>query len=150
MTEFKQKRKRRTKKEMDLVRSTESIGLGDTVEKVLEATGIAKVAKWILGEDCGCDKRKEALNKLFTYKRKIECLQEGEYLFLKDFFAFNKSRLKPTEQSSLLRIYNRVFNQRQEPSSCSDCWKRILNDLQKIVNEYEQEHQNVSGTQEGA
>lgn len=150
MTEFKQKRKRRTKKEMELVRSTESVGLGDTVEKVLEATGIAKVAKWILGEDCGCDKRKEALNKLFTYKRKIECLQEHEYLFLKDFFTFNKSRLKPTEQSTLLRIYNRVFNQRQEPSSCADCWKRILNDLQKIVNEYEQEHQNISGTQEGA
>jgi hypothetical protein len=147
MTEFKQKRKRRTKKEMELVRSTtESVGLGDTVEKVLEATGIAKVAKWILGEDCGCDERKEALNKLFTYRRKIECLQEHEYLFLKDFFTFNKSRLKPTEQSSLLRIYNRVFNQRQEPSGCPDCWKRILNDLQKIVNQYEQEHQDVSGT----
>ena len=26
-------------------------GLGDTVENILEATGIAKVAKWVLGED---------------------------------------------------------------------------------------------------
>jgi len=151
MTEFKVKRKRRTKKEMELVKSTsESQGLGDTVEKVLEKTGIAKVAKWILGEDCGCEERKEKLNNLFRYRRKVNCLLEDEYLFLKDFFAFNKSRLKPTEQSTLLRIYNRVFNQRQEPSSCADCWKRILNDLQKIVNQYEQEHQNVSGTQEGA
>ena len=39
-------------------------GLGDTIEQVLEVTKIAKVAKWILGEDCGCEERKEKLNKL--------------------------------------------------------------------------------------
>ncbi len=41
-------RKRRTKAE---ILAAESKGLGDTVEKVLEATGVAKVAKWLLGED---------------------------------------------------------------------------------------------------
>ena len=35
-----------------------AIGLGDTVEQVLEKTGIAKIAKFILGEDCKCDERK--------------------------------------------------------------------------------------------
>ena len=44
-----------------------SKGLGDTVEKVFKATGIDKVAKWILGEDCGCEERKEKLNKMFPY-----------------------------------------------------------------------------------
>ena len=41
---------------------TKSKGLGDSVEKILKATGIDKVAKKVLGDDCGCDKRKEALN----------------------------------------------------------------------------------------
>ena len=44
-----------------------SKGLGDTIEKVTEATGIKKVVKWLAGEDCGCDARKEKLNKLFKY-----------------------------------------------------------------------------------
>ena len=36
-------------------KTTKSRGLGDTLEKVFQKTGIDKVAKWVLGEDCGCD-----------------------------------------------------------------------------------------------
>mgnify|MGYP003142797974 CR=1 FL=1 len=39
-------------------------GLGDKVEKVFKKTGIDKIAKWALGEDCGCDERKENLNNI--------------------------------------------------------------------------------------
>ena len=46
----------------------QSEGLGDTVEKVFKATGIDKVAKFILGEDCGCEERKAKLTEL-----KSEC-----------------------------------------------------------------------------
>ncbi len=59
-------------------------GLGDTVEQILEATGVAKVAKWILGEDCGCEERKQKLNELWRYK-KPECLTEDEYNFLDNY-----------------------------------------------------------------
>lgn len=48
----------------------ESEGLGDSIEKFTKATGIEKAVKIILGEDCGCDKRKEALNKMFPYRNK--------------------------------------------------------------------------------
>lgn len=45
-----------------------SQGLGDSIEKFTEATGIKagvdKLAEAI-GFDCGCEKRKEVLNKLF-------------------------------------------------------------------------------------
>ena len=44
-------------------------GLGDTVEAITKATGIKKVVKKFVGNDCGCKKRKEALNKAFPYKR---------------------------------------------------------------------------------
>ena len=75
-------RKRRTKAE---ILAAQSEGLGDTVEKVLEVTGVAKVAKWLLGEDCKCDERKEKLNEWFSY-RKPECLLEHEHEFLSEWF----------------------------------------------------------------
>lgn len=130
-------RKRRTKAE---ILAAKSEGLGDTVEKVLEVTGIAKVAKWLLGEDCGCEERKEKLNKLFPYK-KPKCLTEDEYNFLITFYDERSSRLKPTEQASILRIYNRVFGIRQEPTRCADCWRRILSELEKVIQTYEQDEQ---------
>ena len=49
-----------------------SKGLGDTIEKITKTTGIKKVVDTvskITGKDCGCKKRKEALNKKFSYKK---------------------------------------------------------------------------------
>ena len=49
-----------------------SQGLGDTIEKVTTATGIKRMVKKfssVTGKDCGCGKRKEALNKAFPYKK---------------------------------------------------------------------------------
>lgn len=45
-----------------------SKGLGDSVEKFTKATGIKKLVNSIT-DDCGCNKRKEALNKAFPYKK---------------------------------------------------------------------------------
>ena len=46
-----------------------SKGLGDTIEKITKATGIKKVVNKVAGEDCGCNKRREKLNKIFSYKK---------------------------------------------------------------------------------
>ena len=46
-----------------------SKGLGDTIEKITKATGIQKIVKKTIGNDCGCDERKEKLNKKFPYKK---------------------------------------------------------------------------------
>ena len=45
-----------------------SKGLGDTIEKITKATGIKKVVEKI-NPNCGCNKRKENLNKMFPYKK---------------------------------------------------------------------------------
>ena len=46
-----------------------SKGLGDSIEKLTEATGIKKAVNKITGDkDCGCNKRKEYLNKIIPYK----------------------------------------------------------------------------------
>ena len=46
-------------------------GLGDTVEKIMKATGIKKVVdvttKAVGVKDCGCDKRRDSLNRIFPY-----------------------------------------------------------------------------------
>jgi len=47
-----------------------SKGLGDTIEKITKATGIKKVVEKvseITGKDCGCNERKDTLNRLFPY-----------------------------------------------------------------------------------
>ena len=44
-------------------------GLGDTIEKFTKLTGIHSLVEIISdGEDCGCNKRKNWLNKQFPYK----------------------------------------------------------------------------------
>lgn len=126
-----EKRKRRTKAEIEA-----SKGLGDTVEKVLKATGVAKVVKFIAGEDCGCDKRKEYLNNMFPYY-KPNCLTEAEYTYLDTFFKEHRNELRPTQQTALLPIYSRVFNVRQEPTSCASCWIDMINKLKKVYLTYE-------------
>lgn len=113
-------------------------GVGDTIEQITTATGIKAIVKFLeekLDFDCGCDKRKEILNKLFPYK--VECLIEDEYNYLKEF-NFNSAYLNPDNQKKLLAIYNRVFNQNRQMTSCSSCWIKILDELKKVYNEYNQ------------
>ncbi len=40
------------------------MGLGDLIEKITTYTGIKWLTKKIFGEDCGCDERKDKLNKI--------------------------------------------------------------------------------------
>jgi hypothetical protein len=53
--------------------STPSQGLGDTIAKVTHFLGIdtlaQKVAEAVGEEDCGCNKRREALNNLVPYTK---------------------------------------------------------------------------------
>ena len=52
------------------MKKNKSKGLGDTIEKITKITGIKKVVdkvSKVTGKDCGCNKRKETLNKLFPY-----------------------------------------------------------------------------------
>lgn len=119
-----------------------SKGLGDTVEKVLEATGVAKVVKFIAGDDCGCDARKEKLNEWFPY-RKAQCLTEEEYNYLTDYFSQTRNEINVSQQQELLKIYNRVFNMNRKPTSCSSCFRELHSDLAKVYNTYKEENANT-------
>jgi len=111
-------------------------GLGDTIENVLQATGIDKVAKFILGEDCGCDERKAKLNELFSYAKKPLCLIENEYEVLTNLLPLVKHKMTPLEQMALLKIYNRVFQAKNQMTSCGSCLRDMINSLNKVYDTY--------------
>jgi len=115
-----------------------SKGLGDTIAKITKATGIDKVAKFVLGEDCGCDERKEKLNKLFPYAKPL-CLTEDEFNTLDAYFKQNTNTLTSDEQTSLIAINNRVLNQKLTFSTCSSCLRDLVSKLRVIYNEYSPE-----------
>ena len=123
------------KKNFDAEQETKSKGLGDDIEKITEATGIKKLVKFIAGEDCGCDERKDKLNKIFRHN-KLECLNEEEYDYLIEFFAKNKNVLNNQEIKKLYEISNRVFNKKNKPSSCSSCIRTTVLRLKKLVDAY--------------
>lgn len=115
-----------------------SLGLGDTIAKVTKATGIDKLVKFIAGEDCGCEQRKEKLNKLFRYKQPL-CLTENEFNYLTEFQKVNNQTLSKQEGDEIATIWNRVFQSRKfyRPCTCNPkAWQDMINDLLIIYKEY--------------
>ena len=120
-----------------------STGLGDSIEKITTATGIKQATKWLfdkLGKDCGCDARKEKLNKIFPYKE-INCLNEDEYIYLKGFFGTNKPAVNIVDQKELVKIHNRIFNTKLQTSSCGSCVRDLISTMTKLYSEYEYERE---------
>tara|TARA_R100001463_G_scaffold11755_3_gene32779 strand:- start:2428 stop:2586 length:159 start_codon:yes stop_codon:yes gene_type:complete len=50
-------------------RTRTSRGLGDSVAKFTKATGIKKVVDKVTKGDCGCNKRRDTLNRMFPYQK---------------------------------------------------------------------------------
>lgn len=119
------------KAEFEKAQEGKSKGLGDTIAKITKATGIEAVVKAVAGDDCGCDERKETLNKMFNYTN-VECLTEEEYNRLDKFFKTNTSTIDYLTQKSLLKIHNRVFSKNRVTSNCSSCVRRMVTDLRNV------------------
>lgn len=87
----------------DLKRQSEGVqsrGLGDTVKRITDATGItqlAKLYKSITGNDCGCTGRQQKWNEWFRYKQFVEVA------------ITTAPREKPTLQSTIASLVaNRI------------------------------------------
>lgn len=118
-----------------MARPKKVTGLGDVIENVTKATGIKKVVdkvSQVLDIDCGCDERKELLNKLFPIGRKVKyCLNEEDTKYLEAFLKNTPSMLYPIQQRELSQIYKRVFDINID-TSCSDCWRQYIKDLRTV------------------
>lgn len=124
----------------------QSKGLGDTIAKITEATGIDKLVKFIAGEDCGCEERKEKLNKLFPYV-KPNCLTEEEFKTLDEFFSLNTQQVTNVQQRDLVKVSNRVFNRQDQQTSCSSCLRDLVGKLKVIHAEYTPEQTEETTTE---
>ena len=124
------------KKKFDAANENKSEGLGDTIEKITEATGIKKAVKFLAGEDCGCDERKKILNDMFRYNKPL-CLNEEEYNFLTDVFTTKGSIISASRVVRCINIFNRIFNAKQKATSCSSCFvANVYNPLKKVYEAY--------------
>lgn len=117
-----------------MARGRKPKGFGDTIEKITEATGIKAVVETIsevTGIDCGCEARKEALNKLFPYK-KPECITDEDNKYLSELFKGSLSQLSIKQQTRITEIYFNVFKVKIQPSNCGSCWRDRINELKKV------------------
>ena len=116
-----------------------SIGVGDIVEKVTEATGIKKATKKVfdkLGKDCGCDKRKEKLNKLKFKFKPVRCFTEDQYNAWGEFYKRNPPEVTYQEQTQLIiPIYAQLFARQLKPMSC--CIEPYIQDINRVYEQYQ-------------
>ncbi len=109
-------------------------GFGDTVEKVLENTGIKNIVEKFTdatGIDCGCAARREWINGLFP-NRKMNDLSREDYAYLTDVFTLNLSTLTREQNAKITEIYNNVFNTKQKASGCTPCAKTRVRELKRV------------------
>lgn len=133
MAEKKKTKKRITKKKVNE-------GIGDKVEKVLKKTGVDKMAKFLMGEDCGCEERKQKLNEMFARFTEPECLQEDEYKWLQDWYSEERNIMKQSQQDAFIKIYKRVFRIRGKVSThCPSCMRDYLGKMKKLFDTYQDE-----------
>jgi hypothetical protein len=111
-----------------------SRGLGDTVEKIIHATGLQI---FVEGKDCGCEQRKEKLNQLFPYRFKARCLTELEYNTWKEFKETRTLTISKEQVNYVCELYASVFN-RQIWKPCSSCSpKPLISMIDKLDKVYE-------------
>ena len=116
-------------------------GLGDTIEKVTEATGIKTVVEAVAkvtGKDCGCNKRKEFFNKKFPYINTEEkCMNEEQIEFYEriknDYLSQNRSsvNIKGEDAEGIISLYNAIF--RTNLKGCTSCQMNVYTDkIEKV------------------
>jgi len=123
-----------------------SKGLGDTVEKVLSSKPLKAITQAVKGfifdnpEDCGCDERKESLNKTFRFNN-IKWLNKVEYNWLTEYDSrADKSKLLDKDTTAIFTMWNRVFDRglRADQKWCT-CNPKVyvssLRDLYKMHKE---------------
>lgn len=115
--------------------SNQPKGLGDTIAKITEATGIKKLVKFIAGEDCGCDERQELLNKKFKYG-KVNCINEDDFNYATDFFKGSPNKVTNTQQLRMNQIHNSIFGTNKSTSSCVSCVVKTIENIKKYLQVY--------------
>lgn len=105
-----------------MARPKKSKGLGDTVEKIIKATGLDV---FVNGKDCGCEERKAYLNNLLPYRTKARCLTEKEYNQWSEFKEVRTITISAIQVDFVCELYSKVFN-RPLWKPCATCSPKPL------------------------
>lgn len=121
-------------------RSKKSKGLGDTIEKATKATGVKKAVEKVFGKDCGCEERKEKLNKLFPYYNKEKACMNEEQIkyyegFKEQYLTKNSNTIPHEKMKEFIDLYNTIFQ--TNVKECLGCnaktyYERIEKVYQKL------------------
>lgn len=117
-----------------MARGRKPKGLGDTIEQITTATGIKAVVDKIsevTGINCGCEERKELLNKIWTY-RQPNCLSVESIEWLSTFLPNMPDQLTIKQQEKLKVIYKETFNIDFRSTSCGSCWRDMIREIEKV------------------
>jgi len=110
--------------------SKKSKGLGDTIEKITEATGIKEIVEAIT-DDCGCQERKEWLNKRFPYATTMNAHQKKVYEDIIKPEA-DKGVLTAVTQKAVNEMYRDLYKFKARFTRCGSCLKERLVKLQQV------------------
>ena len=133
-----------------MTRKTPIQGLGDKIENITEATGIKKAVELFTeatGIDCGCDKRKQILNKLFP-SNQPKCFNQVQF----DKWSEVRERVKSTkqlndeDQNTTIELLKDILNMSISNQSCRNCnpslWIKYIDMLNKVYDTYDTTNQN--------
>lgn len=111
-----------------------SKGLGDSIEKVTEWTGLKKLVKSIFGDNCGCEERKQKLNQMFpNFKNLRQFTPDEKKIFESILPEMEKRNIVTAENKTILtKLYEDIFNMKPQWSSCGSCNVKVIDNLKKI------------------
>jgi hypothetical protein len=127
--------------EIHALKNSRSEGLGDTVEKIFEKTGVKKAVEWLAnGKDCGCAKRKAYLNEKYRYK--VGCMVESEYIWWSEYMKRlpaqrSKEQIPGTDVFEISRLYIRLFRLKPAIPCCKAGYLRVIDIIDHINKVYE-------------
>lgn len=108
-------------------------GLGDKVAAVTKATGIEKIVKTFFGDDCGCDERRERLNKMFS--RPVKMMDSAQRKFFEEeIMTRYKSGQNLTKHigDEFYKLYEELLSKNKKRTTCTSCNKNMYIELLKI------------------
>jgi hypothetical protein len=139
----KKKIDKRTKEYKEYIKDHPQ-GVGDIIESITEVTGISKLVKFIAGEDCGCNERRDKLNELMPVRYKAKrCFTESEYNWYDDYYQNRTLNLVTEEQlKEVVKLHEGVFLWKVN-NLCHNCSgsaviiRDMIKRLDKVYQSYE-------------
>lgn len=115
------------------MKSKRSRGIGDDLEKITKATGVEKVVKAIFGEDCGCDKRRDRLNKMFPHQE-IKMMDADQKIFFEEIQKAYKrgQNLGKLHADKFYALFETLTGQKAQKTNCASCNRKTYQKLLKI------------------